>query len=211
MDLLFLLALILPLPLVLYLIGLDRGRGAWGLTFRGFVRRGSSAYRAVEVPVWKDGKAPLAVHVAAISSFILGQMVVPGALLALVGMLMLLDTLGNLSGPEPLLVVLMLSAPTGLYVAGALLAAGSAMLRREADAAAEARRAAYWALGHNVVLLVALGACALGGLHEIYLGPAIYAGVSIAQALLLLHAAGALDAYTEAQARAPAPSAIDAA
>lgn len=208
MELVFLLALVLPLPLVLYLISLDRGRGAWGLVFRGFVRRGSSAYRAAEVAVWQAGKAPLAVRAAAITSFVLGQMVVPGALLALVGLLVLLASLSR--DPEPILVVLMLSAPTGLYVAGALLSAGSAMLRREANASAQARRAARWALGHNVALLVGLGACALGHLHEALLGPAVYALVSIAHALLLLHAARALDAYTDAQARAPSPVAADA-
>jgi len=206
MELLYLLALILPLPLVLYVIGLDRGRGAWGLVFRGFVQRGSSAYRAAEVPVWKEGKAPLAVHAAAITSFVLGQMVLPGGLAALVGFLMLPEVLTRSGGSEPLLVVLVLSAPTGLYVAAALLSAGSAMLRRDADASEKARKAGRWAIGHNVLLLVAIAACALGSFDAFYLGPVAYALVSLAQAALLLRAARSLDAYAEAQARMPAPS-----
>ncbi|UQA56676.1 hypothetical protein [Polyangium aurulentum] len=206
MELLYLLALILPLPLLLYLIGLDRGRGAWGLVFRGFVQRGSSAYRAAEVPVWKEGKAPLVVHAAAITSFVLGQMIVPGALSALVGLLMLPDMLSRGGGGEPLMVVLVLSAPTGLYVAALLLSAGSAMLRRDADASDKARNAGRWAIGHNVLLLVAIAACVLGSFHSFFLGPITYALVSLAHAVLLLRAARSLDAYTEAQARAPVPA-----
>jgi hypothetical protein len=211
MELFYLLALFLPVPLVLYVIGLDRGRGAWGLVFRGFVQRGSSAYRAAEVPVWKEGRAPLAVHAAAVSSFILGQMIVPGALCALVGLLMLAEMLGRpWRDVEPLLIVLILSAPTGLYVAGSLLSTGGAMLRREADASTQARRAARWAIGHNVALLFAIGACALGYFDAAYLGPVAYALVSIAHALLLLRAARALDAYADAQAKEPAPAAVNA-
>jgi hypothetical protein len=112
---------------------------------------------------------------------------------------------------EPMLIVLILSAPTGLYVAGQLLSTGSAMLRREENASAQARRAARWAIGHNLVLLFAIGACALGHFDAAFLGPVVYALVSIAHALLLLRAAQALDAYAAAQAKEPAPAAANAA
>jgi hypothetical protein len=211
MEMLYLLALGLPLPLVLYVIGLDRGRGAWGLIFRGFVHRGSSAYRAAEVPVWKEGKPPLVVHAAAITSFVLGQMIVPGALFTLVGLYGLPAMLSGFGRGTAIGVVLLLSAPTGLYVAALLLSAGSAMLRRAAEASDKARNAGRWAIGHNVVLLVASGVCAFGSFLSdpslfYLLGIVPYALVSLSHAVLLLRAARSLEAYTEAQERAPVPA-----
>lgn len=185
-------------PALLYMGGRVSGREAWGLVLGGHVRRGASAYRAAEAPVWVKGDAPIVVRIAAITSFLLGQMVVPGALLGAFGFLV---TLGGAFGHiEPVIFTLVLSVPTGLYVAGRLLGAGLAMLRNHPEAARRARGAARWAIGHNVVLLFALGLCVFGSREPaLVIFPAVYALVSITQAILLQYAAGRLEAYLTAQ------------
>ena len=111
---------------------------------------------------------------------------------------------------EPMIVVLVLSSPTGLYVAVRLLGAGMAMLRRNEDAAIRARGAARWAIGPNICLLAALFTCALFASPQMdtaVLLTFVYPVVSIIHAALLQYAANKLDAYTEAQTAAySAPS-----
>lgn len=208
-----LLVLFLIVPAALY-FGYGRGRGpAWGLLPAGETAVGEGAYRQARVRTWKPGAAPLAVRAAALSSFFLGQMIVPGALAALGGLVVLAETLRS-SQSFPLLVVLVLSAPTGVMVAAHLLAAGSAMLNRADDAAPRARRAARWALLHNGLLVPALALAAAVAPDEAVLvvWPAVYVGLSLAQGLLVLHAARALEAYAARQDDDPAPpeAALDA-
>jgi hypothetical protein len=199
-------ALLLVLPIGLYLFH-QRGQGrSWGLVAAGEEVRGGGAYRETKVRLWKRGKAPWTVRVAAISSFFLGQMILPGALAALVGMIVLL---GMLAGGKlhPLILVLQLSAPTGLVVAARLLAAGTALLNRDDDASAKARLAAKWALWHNVVLLAGLALAAALDPRELEAAAAsaLYCCVSIAQALVVRSAAASIDAYIARQEEDPAP------
>jgi len=103
----------------------SRGGGTgnvWGLVAVGEEERGRGNYREARTTVWKAGSAPLAVRVAALSSFFLGQMIVPGGLAALLGMVMMITALSH-GNVLPIFVV-QLSAPTGLVVAAYLFAAG---------------------------------------------------------------------------------------
>lgn len=203
------LLVLLVIPVGLYLVH-ERGKGrAWGMVPAGEETRGAGAYRTAQVRTWKRGAAPWTVRIAALSSFFLGQMILPGAFAALVGLLITAGAIARGSVP-PLLIITLLSAPTGLVVAAHLLAAGSAMLARHADAAEKARRAARWALGHNLVLLPALGLGALLEPREAGWGiaSAIYCLVSIGQAVIVLRAAAAIEAYETRQDEDPAPEEV---
>ncbi len=195
--------LVVTVPITLYFSGRSAGRDVWGLFLRGYEKNGPGAYRAQIKPVWVSGKPPLSVHLAAISSFILGQMVVPGALVALVGMIVLLELLSRgFHGPgDYVLVILLLSAPTGLLIGGRLLNVGLCLLQRAESAATNARKLAYFSIGHNVVLLLLMGCVYLVATNDAVYLPAVYACISISQALLLLKAARAVDAHGEAEAR----------
>jgi hypothetical protein len=188
------------------------GSRAWGLVAAGEEQRGRGTYRETRATLWKRGSAPLAVRVAALSSFFLGQMIVPGALAACVGLVAALTALSK-GEVIPLLIVLQLSAPTGLVVAAYLFKAGAAMLARDDDAVVKARRAWRWAIGHNVALLTALGGASAvswvqhqeSELTMLAIPPAIYACFSIGQALLVRHAAASIEAYAAHQGDEPPP------
>ncbi|MGK3963660.1 hypothetical protein WMF38_05730 [Sorangium sp. So ce118] len=205
-------ALALFAPLCAYIALRVSGRRAWGVVPDGHVSQGAGVYRSVAVPTWKRGSPPFVVRAASFSSLLLGQMVVPGGLAALLGLLLLLESLGR-TWREPLLLlaVLVLSAPTGLAVAIKLLIAGQAMARRGPGAIASTRSAARWAIWHNLALSAALavvpflepafGSDQIAQLEVCY----GYVAVSLAHALLLRRAARALEAYDAAQAADPAP------
>ncbi|MDI1444717.1 hypothetical protein [Polyangium sp. 6x1] len=196
----------LLLPSLLYVVGRVAGRDVWGLVLSRYEKRGGSAYRAAEVPVWVPGKTPRSVKVAAITSFLLGQMVIPGALAALVGLVVSLEMFGRpVEAMEPIVLILTASAPSGLFVAGSLLGLGVLMLRRGPNAAARARWVARWSMVHNVLLILTL-LIVCGAKRDIV--PIVaYALVSLAHVALLFVAARALDAHDEAQAgeNLPAP------
>lgn len=210
MENVILVAGFLLLPSLLYVVGRIAGRDVWGLVLSRYEKRGSSAYRAAEVPVWVPGKAPRSVRAAAITSFLLGQMVIPGALAALVGLVMCLEMIGRSPGAmERMVIILTLSAPSGLYVAGALLMLGVLLLRRGPNAAARARWIGRWSVLHNVLLIGAL-LVACGPKRDIV--PIVaYALVSLAHAALLFVAARALDAHDLSQAGENLPSPGEAA
>lgn len=195
--------LVVTVPLTLYIAGRTAGRNVWGLFLRGYEKHGAGAYRAHVSPVWVAGKPPLSVHLAAISSFILGQMVVPGALAALIGLVVALEILsrGLHNSGDSIIVILMLSAPTGLMIGGKLLDVGLALLQRADGAVKKARNVARFSIIHNVVLLLALGAVYVVDTNDAVFFPAIYACISVAQAALLLTAARAVDAHGDAEAR----------
>jgi hypothetical protein len=198
--------ILLIVPIGLYLLH-GRGRdSAWGLVPAGEEVRGAGAYRETRVRTWKRGAAPFSVRIAALSCFFFGQMILPVGLAALLGLVMTVSAIATGNAP-PLLVILTLSAPTGLVVAARLLAAGSAMLAHADDAAAKTRLAVRWALGHNVVLIfaVAIGALAEPRQAEYGAFPALYAVFSIAQAALVRHAASVIEAYRARQDADPAP------
>jgi hypothetical protein len=191
------------IPSLLY-FGQQRGRGpGWGLVAAGDEKLGQGAYRETRVVRWKRGKAPLVVRVAALSSFFLGQMVLPGGLAALVG---IFAVFADQRGPA-IWWVLELSAPTGLVVATFLLSAGWTMLESGSQAVAKARRAARWAIVHNLVLVGALGVAVAADGREVEAAivPCLYAALSIAQALVVQRAARAIEAYDLAQKNDPAP------
>jgi len=205
MDVMFLLLLTIPIivPAAMYFSGRSAGRKMWGLVLRGYEKHGAGAYRVQVRPVWAAGKPPLSVHIAAISSFILGQMVVPGVFAALVGLVVSFEILfrGPHSPGEYVILVLMGSVPTGLMIGGRLLNIGLILLQREEGAAQKARDLARFSLIHNAVLiLLMLLVYAFGGNDAVYF-PVAYQLVSIAQALLLMKAASAIDAHDAIEAR----------
>lgn len=175
--------------------------GTWGFVRAGEDVVGGGPYREARVARTTEGDAPGIVKLAAFSSFFLGQMIVttPAALLAF------------LAPEEPILMVLAFSAPTGAMVAWKIFGAGNLLLLNRADAAVRARSAATWATNHNLVLLVALAACA--AYHFVRAdGPrvfaavpcGVYACISLAHATLLRRAADAVDARNAATAAEPA-------
>ena len=213
---LILLMTILGIPAAAY-VAFGGGRSAvWGLITDGVERRGASVYRGASSPRWKEGSAPWVVRVAALSSFFLGQMVVPGALAMIVGFIFFLGMIAD-GNADPILSVSVLSAPTGLIVAGKLLKAGASMLRRDADSATTARIAASWALWHNGVLIAAMGAASIAATASpkseqslpYALFCVVYACISIGQALTVRSAASAIERYNAGQSEAPAPPISD--
>lgn len=196
-------ALVVTVPLTLYLSGRSAGRDVWGLFLQGYEKRGAGAYRAQIKPVWAAGKPPLSVRAAALTSFILGQMVVPGALAALLGLIVSLELLSRgVNSPGDYVVhVLVLSAPTGLWIGGKLLTVGLSLLQRMPEAPANARKVARFSIIHNVVLLVTMTILrALGADDAVWL-TVVYAIISIAQASLLIRAARAVDEHAVAEER----------
>ena len=205
MDLIFLLLMALPIvvPAAMYFSGRSAGRKTWGLVLRGYEKHGNGAYRVQVRPVWAAGKPPLSVHLAAISSFILGQMVVPGAFAALIGLVVSFEILfrGPHSPGEYVVLILIASVPTGLMIGGRLLNMGLILLQREPGAAQKARDLARFSLIHNVVLILLEGLVFVFGGNDAVYFPVAYQCVSIAQALLLLKAASALDSHDAIESR----------
>jgi len=195
------------IPFILY-FGQGGGHArSWGVVAAGEEQLGAGAYRQQRVMRWKPGSAPLVVRVAAMTCFYLGQMVVPGGFLALAGLAFVFEP----PTPPTVWTVLELSAPSGMIVATLLLAAGWTMLEGAPTAVQAARRAWRWAVVHNVGLAVALTLAASSDPHEreACVVPLIYAGVSIAQALLVWRAAAAVEAYDAARKRTPPPPDVE--
>lgn len=205
MELLFTLVGVLILPTLLYFVG-SRSKEVWGLVRRGQVTNGTGLYRAAPTTVWAFGQAPLSVRVAAFTSFLLGQMIFPGALAA-VGGFFAMFTVMSKGGFSLALAVIFLSAPTGLIVAGRLLGAGFTLLRRESRTVEKVRVAARWELWHNGVLFAGLVISALVGDEKECIACAVVAApvlIALIHGQLLLRAARALEDYNAAQDAEPA-------
>ncbi|XXY49149.1 hypothetical protein WME91_54990 [Sorangium sp. So ce269] len=206
-------AVLVFFPLSAYIALRFSGRRAWGVVHDGYVSQGAGVYRSVAVPTWKEGSPPFVVRATSFTSLLLGQMVVPGGLAALLGLAVVVD--GGVSRSEPglLLGLLLLSAPTGLAVGVKLLIAGQAMVRRAPGAIASTRSAARWAIWHNVALVAALAVVPFFDpafeprLLVVILLCCSYAALSLVHAVFLRDAASALEAYDAAQVAAPAPAA----
>jgi hypothetical protein len=189
---------------------------AWGMIRDGKIRFRGGAYRGYrEAPRirWVEGRAPTVVRAAAFTSFCLGQTLVPGIPGALIGILIAFGTWIE-GRPIPLLIGLVLSAPTGIIVAARVLNAGLGLLQRAPHAADRARIAAQWELCHNVVLSIFLAVLLALGVDDTE--GRWCCGITLALALLaslhaglLFAAANALDAYNEA-AEATEPASIPA-
>jgi hypothetical protein len=214
MELVILVLVALFIPAVLYGRALPHPyRNVWGLIPGGKRLVGRGAYREMMRTTWVEGRAPIVVRISAYMSFLLGQMIVPGALAALVGLVMVPSIVLHGREPELGILFLWLSAPTGLIVAWRLLDVGKLLLRRDPLVVETTRKAAAWEIWHNAALIVfvSLAAFFLGGRANdtvilLVIGPAIGA---IAHGVLLLRAATALERYSafQQEARALQPEA----
>ena len=196
-------AVALVVPLGLYISGRSAGRDVWGLFLRGYEKHGLGAYRAQIRPVWVAGKPPISVHIAALTSFIMGQMVVPGALAALVGLFVSLGLVANglSGGADWVILVLMLSCPTGFIIGARQLGIGLKLLQRTEGVVSEARGLAQFSIGHNVVLVCLLTLNFLIYREDAVYFPAVYACISRLQALVRLRAARAIEEHGHAEER----------
>jgi len=160
-------------------------------------RLDAGSYRETEVPVFGQAGPPWEVRLAALGSWVLGTMFVPGLLLGLVGLFA--AGVGLISVP-------------GLILAARLFRLGTPLLRGEPDAAPQARSAARYAMVLNIVVLVGCLVTALLSLRFLSgslrsdLGAlfaavmvAVYALLSIGHARLLHKAADAIDAKWTAE------------
>ena len=149
-------------------------------------------FRDAVVPKFRADGPPMEVRLAALGSWILGAMFVPGLLLGLFGLVAM--GLGLVSIP-------------GLVLAWRLFFLGRPLLLGEPGAAARARSLSQFARILNYVVLAACGAGLLTQLPEllhnglraniwgfvaIALSVALYAGISLTHASLLARAAPAL-------------------
>ncbi len=156
-------------------------------------------YREATTTTFEPPGPPTVVKVAAIGSWVLGQMFIPGLLLGLFGLIAM--GIGLVSIP-------------GLILAGKLFMLGSPLLRGEIEAAKKAQRLANFAFILNaIVAIVTLAGMVLnvtptGSLHRIeqslVVGVPIllYAAISVAHGMLLRRAATEVEKNHAAQGRA---------
>lgn len=166
---------------------------AWEPRQVGTQRVRGGSYRDVDVPRFSDGGPPFLIHLAAMSSWVLGMMFVPGLLAGLFGLLA--AGIGAVSIP-------------GLILAWRIFFLGAPLLRADLDAASRARSAAHFSRVLNAVVLLLCAAAALlliptawrNGTHNdglsalLALGAvAFYAFISLTHAKLLDLAADLID------------------
>lgn len=150
-------------------------------------------FRDAVVPRFRADGPPMEVRLAALGSWILGAMFVPGLLMGLIGLVMM--GLGLVSIP-------------GLILAARLFLLGRPLLLGEPGAAARARSLAQFARILNYVVLSICGVGLLSqvpdvlrhglgsnalGLIALWLSVALYGGISLTHASLLDRAAKAID------------------
>lgn len=191
--LLVMVGLFVGVPTTMWLTTLPYAERRWQPHQIGTQHVGGGSYRDTEVPRFSDSGPPRVVHVAAMGSWILGTMFVPGLLAGLVGLLA--AGIGAVSIP-------------GLVLAWRLFFLGAPLLRGDPDAPARARSAATFARTLNAVVLAICGIAAATQLPALFRGGqsndalgvvgfaaavAFYAGVSIFHARLLSHAADLID------------------
>lgn len=150
-------------------------------------------FRDAVVPKFRSDGPPMEVRLAALGSWILGAMFVPGLLMGLIGLVMM--GLGLVSIP-------------GLILAARLFLLGRPLLLGEPGAAARARSLAQFA---RILNYVVLAVCSVGlmaqvpdvlrhglasnamGLVGLWLSVALYGGISLTHASLLDRAAKAIE------------------
>jgi hypothetical protein len=154
------------------------------------------SYREATAPTFTAAGPPAVVKLAAIGSWALGQMFVPGLLLGLFGLLAM--GLGLISIP-------------GLILAATLFRLGTPLLRGEIEAAKKARSAATFAFMLNAIVVAAtlagmvLNLTSFGFGHRLvesisFGGPILlYAALSIAHGVLLRRAATEIEKNHAAQ------------
>ncbi|MFO0648099.1 MAG: hypothetical protein U0326_17805 [Polyangiales bacterium] len=185
--------LFVGVPTTMWLTTLPYAERRWQPHQIGTQHVGGGSYRDTEVPRFSDSGPPRVVHLAAMGSWILGAMFVPGLLAGLVGLLA--AGIGAVSIP-------------GLILAWRLFFLGAPLLRGDPDAPMRARGAATFARTLNAVVLTICGIACLtqlprlvrGGQSNDALGVmmfaaavAFYAVVSIVHARLLDRAADLID------------------
>lgn len=209
--LLFVLLLPLVVPTAMWFSHARRAAPLWPRVQVGTQRIDEGSYRAAEVPVYGHEGIPLDVRAAAVGSWVLGTMFVPGLLAGLVGLFM--AGLGLVSIP-------------GLILAWRLFFLGRELLEGAPGSSEKARNAARFA---QVLNAIVLGLCAIGvavelaqsgmqGLNALNVAIPVsaYALLSLGHARLLQLAAKHIDARDQGLAMEgmAAPSAqvrIDAA
>jgi hypothetical protein len=196
LGLLLLAFAILVLPTAATVLWERSWRTAWGIVSDGWVPAGEGAYREVLVARRSAGRAPNAVLVAAWSCFFLGQWIVPGALVAFVGLMVSAEIPW---ARNPVLIVSALSAPSGLLLAARNLGLGAGLLSRDFAIEARARSTARWTFVHNGVLIAAMVVAAVfdGDEEAIVMAgtTCVWALVSVAHAVLLRRAASSIERH----------------
>ncbi len=141
---LFFVALVILLPFAvpvwLWSRHASESRRLWAPQQVGTQRLDAGSYREVEVPVYGEAGAPMAVRVAALGAWGLGTMFVPGLMLGLFGL--------SSSG------VGLVSVP-GLMLAARLFRLGAPLLRGDSEAVPRARAAARFAVVLNIFVMAA--------------------------------------------------------
>lgn len=184
--------LVLVVPTALWFGTRDEASELWPPRVVGTEDVGRGEFREAHVPTLR-AEIPGVVRAAAIGSWVLGCMFVPGLLLGLVGLVVM--GLGLVSVP-------------GLVLAARLFLLGKPLLRGEPEAAPKARSAARFAVILNAFVLALCGVGlavtlsdvarhgfrAEGGMVLMVLAVVAYAGLSLGHAALLRRAADAIEA-----------------
>ncbi len=176
--------------------------GVWGFVAGREKVEGRGPYRERRERSWKKGRAPGVVRLAAFTSVLLGQVLIPASFATVV----CLYGRGGLGVVGLALVILPLLP--GLAAAAQVLGVGVGLLGRDKGIAADARKAARYAAADGVLQLLAVGgSLVLGRGAEPWLAISLaaLALVTVGHAGLLARAARALDEYTAAQEAAGPP------
>lgn len=193
LSLLVLVGLVIGVPTAMWFTSWPDALSRWPPRVVGSESIARGQLHDAVVPKFRADGPPMEVRLAALGSWILGAMFVPGLLLGLFGLVAM--GLGLVSIP-------------GLVLAWRLFCLGRPLLLGEPGAAARARSLSRFARILNYVVLAACGAGLLTQVPEllhnglraniwgfvaIALSVALYAGISLTHASLLDRAAKALD------------------
>lgn len=186
-------ALVIGAPTAMWFNTWPGALGRWLPRVVGSESIARGQFRDAVVPRFLADGPPMEVRLAALGSWILGTMFVPGLMLGLFGLVAM--GLGLVSIP-------------GLILAWRLFFLGRPLLRGESEAAPKARALARFARVLNYLVLAVCGAAAALQAPELWrhglqtgawgtvamaLAVGLYAGVSLAHAALLERAARAID------------------
>lgn len=202
--------LFVGLPTAMWLSTRREADERWLPRVDGTERVGVGSYRDAVIPRFVGGGPPWEVRVAALSSWILGTMFVPGLMGGLFGLFF--AGIGLISVP-------------GLVLAWRLFFLGAPLLRGEPEAAVKARAAARFARVLNVVVLAACGVAAMtqvpnlvhhnpsSDAADVLTGAGMvvfYAMISLTHAHLLTRAAKRIDDQHDAVRQAMSGVRVDA-
>jgi hypothetical protein len=198
MSSLILLAAAVPVVLTLLAIFHPSRKLLWGHRIAATEAHGASPYRHHRTVKVEDLKEPRLVRATAILTALLGGMMAPGIFAALVGVVAIVVLLSNsasLHTLEELTILLVaLSAPSGLVIAYRCARLYGPMLDHQEDVAARMRSLAKHSGIHNTALLaVYLEYCLSSGSDLAHLGWATYPVISLIHVGLLAAAARTIE------------------